>query len=126
MRALLLCAALAAASADRIPGIPDTARDASEVRRCQPGFMHTYQSNPADAAHAYMSQAQARLPSGEVVESLRARSGHYKISFAQASDVCSRRGMAVCSPQQLQEGYLHQLEICACGWASDGNMYYPM
>ena len=57
---------------------------------------------------------------------LRDASGHYRIGFDDAFDVCASRGMGMCTRAQIEQANRAGMEVCACGWASDGMLYYPM
>eukprot|EP00937_MAST-01D_sp_MAST-1D-sp2_P001243 g1243.t1 len=99
--------------------------DSEEVRRCLPGFVHAHDATQHAAQHAYMIQAKVTVPDGTLVASLRSRKGHYEVPFAAAAGVCAARGMSVCKPGLIQEAWQHKMDMCACGWADDGAMYYP-
>jgi hypothetical protein len=91
---------------------------------CPAGEKHTHALD--DAGAGFAQQAHAQLSGGITIESVRSSMGHYKITFGKAADVCAARGMELCSPAQVQQGFDAKLSICACSWASDANMYYTM
>ena len=71
-------------------------------------------------------QASEILDDGTMVQSVRASIGHYHIPFSHALTVCSARDMGLCSREQLMEAWHAKLEVCACGWVDNGQMYFPM
>ena len=94
------------------------------LSECSAGQVHT--SDPGHAGRGFQSQAHATLGGGVTIESIRSITGHYAISFDKAADVCASRGLGLCTPAQIKEGFDAKLSICACSWASDAKMYYTM
>jgi hypothetical protein len=50
----------------------------------------------------------------------------YTISASDASAVCAQFGATIATPDQIADAQASGAEWCSCGWASDGNSYYPM
>lgn len=53
-------------------------------------------------------------------------SNSYTVAPADAAAVCQSFGAQVATPQQLSDAQAAGAQWCSCGWASDGNAYYPM
>ena len=52
--------------------------------------------------------------------------GTYQIPFSSAATECAANGMVLATKDQLTIAYNKGYEVCACGWVTDGNAYYPM
>ena len=52
--------------------------------------------------------------------------GAYQIPFSSAATECNAKGMVLATKDQLQIAYNKGFEMCACGWVTDGDSYYPM
>ncbi|XP_013412459.1 aggrecan core protein-like [Lingula anatina] len=52
--------------------------------------------------------------------------GHYKLTFAEAMEMCSKYGASIATHAQLLAAWGKGLDVCACGWLADGTMGYPI
>ena len=52
--------------------------------------------------------------------------GSYKYSYAEGVARCQDEGMTIATPQQLQVAWEKGMDVCACGWLSDGSNRYPI
>ena len=64
--------------------------------------------------------------SGHGVHHVRSEKGTYKIPFSGAANECAAKGMVLATKGQLTIAFNQGYEMCACGWVSDKNAYYPM
>ena len=55
-----------------------------------------------------------------------ATAGGYTVAPADAATVCQTFGAQVATPQQITDAQVAGAQWCKCGWASDGNAYFPM
>jgi hypothetical protein len=102
-----------------------------EVAPCHTSCCKGYEQDEpgsSTAADDMVTQAATRISNNTQVESIRSRAGHYQIKFSDAAAVCAARGSgwAVCSHEQVEQAYTAGMNVCACGWASDAKMYYPL
>jgi hypothetical protein len=102
-----------------------------EVAPCHTSCCKGYEQDEVGssaAADNIITQASVRIAHDIQVESVRSRAGHYQIKFADASSVCAARGTGwqVCSHDQVKQAFTAGMNICACGWANDASMYYPL
>lgn len=51
---------------------------------------------------------------------------NYAFSPAQASTVCAQAGARLATPDEITAAQAAGAQWCSCGWAADGNAYYPM
>ncbi|CAH1254266.1 HAPLN2 [Branchiostoma lanceolatum] len=52
--------------------------------------------------------------------------GSYKYDYEEAVQACSEQNASLASYHQLYEAWQDGLELCSCGWLSDGTSRYPM
>jgi hypothetical protein len=50
----------------------------------------------------------------------------YTIASTDAASICQSFGAQVATPQQITDAQTAGAQWCTCGWATDGNAYYPM
>jgi hypothetical protein len=55
-----------------------------------------------------------------------ATAGGYTVAPGDAATVCQSFGAQVATPQQITDAQTAGAQWCKCGWASDGNAYFPM
>jgi hypothetical protein len=52
--------------------------------------------------------------------------GWYNTTFAEAQGVCEIYNARVATPAEIGQSQQAGAQWCACSWATDGNLYYPM
>ena len=52
--------------------------------------------------------------------------GSYKYNHVEAIARCEDEGMSIATLEQLQVAWQNGMEVCACGWLSDGSVRYPV
>ncbi|XP_078686041.1 hyaluronan and proteoglycan link protein 1-like [Branchiostoma floridae x Branchiostoma belcheri] len=70
-----------------------------------------------------LCQVTPRL--GRIFE-VHSPAGHYKYDLDEAKHACEQQGATLASYHQPYEAWQDGLEMCKCGWLSDGTARYPM
>lgn len=52
--------------------------------------------------------------------------GGYTVGSSEAEGTCATYGARVAEPEEIAQAQRAGADWCACGWAADGNAYYPM
>ncbi|XP_066270011.1 collagen alpha-1(XXIII) chain-like [Branchiostoma lanceolatum] len=55
----------------------------------------------------------------------RSPAGTYKYDLDEAKHACAEKGATLASYHQLYEAWQDGLDLCACGWLTDGTARYP-
>lgn len=51
---------------------------------------------------------------------------NYTVAFKDAESTCASYGARLASPGEIATAQQNNAQWCSCGWANDGNAYYPM
>lgn len=60
------------------------------------------------------------------VFSITGEGGAYSFTPAQAATACAQAGARLATPDEITTAQVAGAQWCSCGWATDGNKYYPM